>query len=293
MRDLHCVIAVRYGETGGDLGRTLFSSLTWLLLAAASCPMADAGEDPVPGPPTQSLTGQANNPNAPLTQLQIRDAFAPRLPGTSGTGNLFELEAVLPFKPREFFPHPTLMKITVPYITVPDPGGESALGDIALFDQVVFSAPWGSWAVGFAAVFPSNTARDIGQDTWQLGPAAAIMYTGTTNLVAGIVVQNPASLNSGSRHQKANALSITPTLTYTRPDGWFAGYSDFDWTFDWESNGDATIPLGVQLGRVFKIGNQAFNASVEAGYNVVRPSDSSTPRWMIGFEFTALFPGVL
>jgi hypothetical protein len=52
----------------------------------------------------------------------------------------------------------------------------------------------------------------------------------------------------------------------------------------------ALIPLGVQAGRIFETGNQPFSASIEAGYNVVRPNDSSTPRWMIGVGFTALFP---
>jgi hypothetical protein len=214
------------------------------------------------------------------------------LPGADGTANLLQLEAILPFKPRGIIPFPTLMKITIPYVTLPEPVDESNLGSIQIFDQAVFKESWGSWALGISLVFPSAAARDVDEETWQAGPAAAFMYTGVPNLVAGAVFQNPVSVGAGNR-KKSNALIITPTLTYNLPAGWFVGYSYFNWSFDWESDGAATIPLGLQGGRVFNIGRQAFSLSIEAGYNVARPHGTSTPRWMIGFEFTALFPRIL
>ena len=262
-----------------------------LLLTAGCATPAIAADDPAsPGGPSPSLADQANNPNAPLMQFQLRDVVAPHLPNADGTGNLLELEAVLPIRPLKFFPFPTLIKITAPLVTVPDPVGRTGFGNIQFFDQVVFKEPWGSWAVGIALVFPTADTKALGEQTWQAGPAAAIMYTGTRNLVAGAVFQNPASVSSSSHRSESNALLITPTLTYNLADGWFIGYSDFDWTFDWESNGDATIPLGLQGGRVYNIGRQPVNVSLEAGYNVVRPDDTSTPRWMVGLEFTLLFP---
>jgi hypothetical protein len=240
-----------------------------------------------------SLAEQSNNPNAPLTQVQLRDVFAPNVPDTDGRANSLELQVVLPFKPRDFFPFPTLMKITVPYVSAPGPIGTSAMDDIELFDQVVFKEPWGSWALGFTAVFPTATAKHIGQDRWQLGPAAAIIFTGIPNLVAGAVFQNAASVGSETDDRSVNGLAITPTLTYNLPHGWFVGYSDYDININWEDDNEVTIPLGLQVGRVFNIGKQAFNASFEGGYSIVRPDDTSTPRWVFGFELTALFRRVL
>ena len=73
------------------------------------------------------------------------------------------------------------------------------------------------------------------------------------------------SFAGNSDRPGVNALIITPTLTYNLEDGWFVGLSDYDWEFDWKHGGDATFALGVQVGRVFHIGHQAFSASIEVG----------------------------
>jgi hypothetical protein len=72
-------------------------------------------------------------------------------------------------------------------------------------------------------------------------------------------------------------LIVSPTLTYNLPAGWFAGYSDFNWDFNWKNGGAATIPVGVQVGKVFALGDQPFSLSLEAGYNVVRPKPLLPP----------------
>jgi hypothetical protein len=51
--------------------------------------------------------------------------------------------------------------------------------------------------------------------------------------------------------------------------------------------------LGGGIGRVFKFAGQAFNAQVEAFYNVLRagPGSISTPGdWQFRFEVALLFP---
>jgi hypothetical protein len=108
------------------------------------------------------------------------------------------------------------------------------------------------------------------------------MVTAIKNLQAGAVFQNPISFAGESSRDSVNTLTITPTLTYNLAGGWFGGYSDFDWIFDWKNNGEATIPIGFQLGRVFAVDSVPLSLSLEAGYNVVRPSDS--PEWLIGIE---------
>jgi hypothetical protein len=71
------------------------------------------------------------------------------------------------------------------------------------------------------------------------------------------------------------------------PNGWFAGYSDFDWSFDWRNGGAATIPLGVQTGKVFKLGKVPVSLSLEGAWLPVRPDGS--PEWLIGVELTVIF----
>ena len=66
-------------------------------------------------------------------------------------------------------------------------------------------------------------------------------------------------------------------------------------TADWNAPPGTrwTVPLGGGIGRVFKFAGQAFNAQVEAFYNVVRagPGSISTPGdWQFRFELSLLFP---
>ena len=194
--------------------------------------------------------------------------------------------------PPASFPSTSCIKATLPILaTTPNPDSATGLGDLQFFDLITIKQSWGRWGVGPILVFPTATSEVLGQGKWQVGPSVAAIYTGTRNLIAGAVLQNPISFAGDSSRPSVNYLIVTPTLTYNLPAGWFAGYSDFDWTFDWKDGGAATIPMGVQVGKVFKIGSQPFSFSVEAGYDVVRPADSYTPRWLVGVEFDVIIPG--
>jgi len=116
-----------------------------------------------------------------------------------------------------------------------------------------------------------------------------VIYTGTENLTIGFAAENPISFAGSPGRQDANALDITPTLTWNLPGNWFAGYSDFDFVFDWENGGRATIPVGAQAGRVFIIGKVPVSLSIEAAANVVKPSNTGTPDWQMNIEFTLIF----
>jgi hypothetical protein len=49
------------------------------------------------------------------------------------------------------------------------------------------------------------------------------------------------------------------------------------------------IPIGLQVGKVVRIGNQPISLSIEAGRAVARPSDMPDPGWIFGFEITPIF----
>ena len=117
----------------------------------------------------------------------------------------------------------------------------------------------------------------------------ALVYSGVKNVTAGAVFQNPISFAGDSGRAKVNELIIAPTLTYSLSKGWFAGLADYNWTFDWENGGEATLPLGVQVGRILRIGHQPFNVSVEVGRMAARPADTPDPGWILGFEFSPIF----
>jgi hypothetical protein len=146
----------------------------------------------------------------------------------------------------------------------------------------------GRWGFGPELVFPTATEIQLGAGKWQAGPSVALIYTGVKNLTAGFVLENPISF-AGSRHRPAvNQIVITPTFTFNLAEGWFFGMSDYNLTWNWENGGAATIPLGVQVGKVVRIGKQPISLSVEAGGAAARPAGTPNPGLILGFELSPI-----
>jgi hypothetical protein len=234
----------------------------------------------------RALANQVNDPTAPVTLFQFRDVVAPNVPGYDSPANLLQLEPVFPIFPTRLTPFEQLVKMTLPFPTTPNPGSQTGMGDLSLFDVATFRQSWGKWGFGPALVFPTATSSALGQGKWQAGPALAAIYTGTKNLTIGAVVQNPISFAGSSDRPAVNSLFITPTITYNLHHGWFAGYSDFEWSFDWRDSGAATIPLGAQAGKIFRLGKVPVSLSLEGAWFPVRPD--SSPEWLICLEFTVI-----
>jgi hypothetical protein len=276
-------------DTRAHAARALSAAAIVLALAAGDVRAQSA-------PPTgtadaRALSNQVNNPAAPVTLIQFRNVLLPRLEGASTATNEFQIQPVLPIGPFPSFPILQLIKITLPFPAAPSPIAASGFGDMQVFDLVSIKQSWGQWGFGPALVFPSASDSGLGQGKWQAGPSLAVIYTGVRHLTAGAVLQNPISFAGDHDRADINNLIVTPTLTYNLPDGWFAGVSDFNSTFDWKKDGAATILLGAQVGRVFSIGAQNFTMSVEAGGAAATARGTPAPGWILGFEFSPIFKG--
>lgn len=84
-------------------------------------------------------------------------------------------------------------------------------------------------------------------------------------------------------------MIITPTFTFNLKDGWFVGLTDYNFSFNWENGGAPTIPLGMQVGKVVRIGKQPMSMSIEAGGAAARPSGVPNPGLILGFEVSPIF----
>ena len=243
------------------------------------------------GVDARAVANQVNNPAAPVTLIQFRNILLPDVSGTDGVTNELQIQPVLPLGPFASLPFLQLVKVTLPFPSLPSPVSVGGVGDLQVFDLVSIEASWGRWGFGPALVFPTASDQALGQGKWQAGPAVAAIFTGVKNLTAGAILQNPISYAGGSDRADVNNLIITPTLTYNLPHGWFAGMSDFNWTFDWENDGAATILLGVQVGRIISIGKQMVSLSFEAGGAAAQPSTTPGTGWILGIEITPVFKG--
>ena len=195
------------------------------------------------------------------------------------------------------------MKITMPlYVAVPGSVnlqqlGVTGVGNLQLFDLITIKQSWGRWGFGPSRVFPTASSNGTGAGKYQIGPSVALIYTGIKNLTAGAVVQNPISYAGSPNRPNVNNMIISPTFTFNLKEGWFLGLSDYNWTFNWESGGtaakplgvSATVPLGVQVGKVVTIGRQPVSLSVEAGGAAAMPVGSPNPGLILGFEVSPIF----
>lgn len=142
--------------------------------------------------------------------------------------------------------------------------------------------------MGPVFVFPTASDDRLGAGKWQAGLAGAVLYEAIPHLQLGVIVQNPISFAGDDDREDVNQLIVQPIAQVNFPKGWYASMGDFNWTFDWENGGAATIPLALQLGRVVKIGSYDYNLSIEAAYAVAH--DGPAPRWMIRIGFSLLLP---
>lgn len=238
----------------------------------------------------QQLAKQANNPLGLLTQLQLRTVTGWDIPGPDSRGTQTQLQATLPFKPFGWLRTPTILRVTLPHGNLSGDDSISAFGGLQLYGQAAFSRSWGSWVAGLSVSVPSADERKAGQ-SWQAGPAAGFMITKYENLVFGALVQNPVAVSPSGKEKASSNLEISPTLTYNLPDGWFVGLSDFDWNIDW-SAGEALLPVGLQAGRVFRLGGRAYSLSIQAGRVLSAPDGDPFPVMLAGIEFTSLHPEI-
>jgi hypothetical protein len=269
-----------------------------------SAPTAKPRKEIAGGKTAQEIANEANNPAAPVTLVQFRDILLPNanapgivpgLGGASGMVNSLQVQPVLPIGPFKSFPHVQLMKITMPIavsISGSDPTQQfsvTGVGDLQVFDLLTFKQSWGRWGVGPALVFPTASANQLGAGKYQAGPSFALIYTGIKNLTAGAVIQNPISYAGSPNRPNVNNMLITPTLTFNLNDGWFVGMSDYNWSFNWENGGALTFPIGVQAGKILRIGKQPFSLSAEVGGVAARPANTPSPGWVFGFELSPIF----
>ena len=94
--------------------------------------------------------------------------------------------------------------------------------------------------------------------------------------VIGVLINNQWSVGGDPNRPAVNAFLAQPFANYNMAGGWFLNTSPII-TANWNapSGQKWTVPIGGGVGRVFKIDDQAYNASIQGYYNVVRPDHAA------------------
>jgi len=177
-----------------------------------------------------------------------------------------------------------------PAIPNPVPGdGATGLGDI---NYSLFFSPAAPgkviWGVGPSINFPTATDDQLGSEKWSTGPTA-VLLTQPKPWTLGVLGRQLWSFAGDSDRAEVNQFLLEPFVNYNLAKGWYL-ITDIIITANWKADPSNrwTVPLGGGVGKLFKIGNQAMNARVEAYYNIERPD--SAPEWQWGFTIQFLFP---
>ena len=94
------------------------------------------------------------------------------------------------------------------------------------------------------------------------------------------------SFQSGST---VSNFSYQAIVNYNLSKGWFLTFQPvISANFQREGSNQWTVPMGLGVGRVTKIGRQPINVQLHSYYNVVRPDGDAD--WTIRFQLTFLFP---
>lgn len=299
----------RGAHSGGDArperGTSLASALAWSVLAAddAAAPRVAGGQE-LPGADqgaamasgssassTEALAKAAQNPVANLIsvpfQYNANFGFGPE----DGVQSVLNIQPVIPFTLSKEWN--LITRTIVPIIYQPPVvnGGddEFGLGDITF---TTFLSPSNSegliWGVGPAFLIPTATSSVLGQGKFGIGPSVVGLYS-KGPWVVGALFNNIWSVAGSDSRPDVNQMTLQPFVNYNLPDGWYLTSAPIILA-NWEADSDDrwTVPIGGGFGRVFHLGKQPLNVSMQGYWNAERPP--VTGEWTLRFQVQLLFP---
>lgn len=252
---------------------------------------------------TQNLAKAAQNPIASLISVPIQNNFNFGVGPYDQTQYVLNVQPVIPVSlspswlvvNRIITPIVNQPTITINPPSAPglppnvDTGYSFGLGDInPQFYFVPKNTGNITLGIGPQFSFPTATTDVTGSGKWGVGPVGVIVYT-YSHWVIGALATQLWSFAGDSDRQAVSSFLLQPFINYNLPKGWYITTSP-QITANWmaEPGEQWTLPLGGGIGRLFKVGNQPVNASLQAYGNVIKPENG--PDWLLRFQIQLLFP---
>lgn len=247
--------------------------------------LIEPGEDEI-----AELARAAQNPVASMISLPFQSNTDFNFGPLDKTQSVLNIQPVIPFDLNDNWNLVT--RTIVPVVSMPGffPGQERETG---ISDTVftAFLSPKKSgkwiWGAGAAALIPTSSDPRLGPDEWGLGPSV-VALTMPGRWVVGGIANNIWSIGAESGN-KVNLMTVQPFVNYNYDGGWFLTFAPII-TANWEApdNQQWTVPLGGGFGRIFRIGKQPINASIQYYYNVEKPDFVGDTNLRLVWQF--MFP---
>ena len=236
--------------------------------------------------PTAQEMNNSNNPLTPALGLNLQDQYAASYYGLNNTGsNAVLARGVVPLK---LFGLPQIVRATVPIVTSADQplGSRTGLGDINVFDVLLFKVGPINLGVGPQLTLPSATNDRLGTGRWQAGPAGVLIAPEPWGLLGGLVTYQH-SFAGGNGRPVQNNLQAQPFVIYNLPQGFYLR-STATWNFDLE-RGNYYIPIGLGAGKIWNLPDgTTINLFAEPQYTVAHYQ--AAPQWQFFMGLNLQFP---
>jgi hypothetical protein len=265
--------------------------LATLLLVGTSATLA---EDAKPEHSHGNLAAAATNPLGDLLSLQLVYQYIISSYNSEGFSDAVMFQPVIPLKlPSKAVPL-VITRTTLPlYETTPDVNGmghKYGVGDLVSLILLVpeFKLKGQTIGLGTSTTVPTASSEFTGSGKWQFGPSAVYINTKTKKTQWGILGWYSWSIAGDADREDVSKLYFQPFYTKHFGKGAYVTTPDVAATYN-AKNGNWTLPLGVKLGKIIKIGKYPLNCSGEGFYSPL--DDGPSPQWAVKFIVSYLVPG--
>jgi len=243
-----------------------------------------AGVDGLQHQDLTEIDRQLSNVLSPLWSLVFQNNLSLKngdLIDGSVAANTFYFQPSLPIpvgenKDMVFIARPVFPLATSPILNLTSSDGVdghvTGLGDIQLLSLIGPNRKEGVvWGLGATFKFPTASDPELGEGKYQAGPACLLSYL-SKDWTIRINPQHWMSYAGDDNRQSTNQTEIAYSIHYHLPDGWSTGMAPTI-TIDWKAkSGDRlTFPIGMGLGKVFRVGDMPVKVRFEVHYSVIHP----------------------
>jgi hypothetical protein len=240
------------------------------------------------------LTKAVQNPVASLISVPIQNFTDFNIgPFARDRNTVLQFQPVIPARISANWN--LISRVIVPVLYQPDIS-QKHLGTFGLGDTnpSFFFSPAKAgkliWGVGPAFLLPTATDDALGTGKFCIGPTV-VALTQPGHWTIGALVNNLFSVAGPSDRSDVNSMTLQYFVNYNLKKGYFLTSQPII-SANWNaSSGNVwLVPFGGGIARIFKLGPQPVNASVQAYYNAKRPDVVPSPTWQLKFQFALLYP---
>jgi hypothetical protein len=232
---------------------------------------------------TQDLAAAAQNPVAAMCSLPFQNSiYGGAGPNHDATANVLNIQPVIPITvgDRSIISRTITPLIYLPSLTTGPSditeqslfsGSHFGLGDI---NQSFYFSPAKTdgliWGLGPSVNLPTATATPLGSAKFSLGPAAVALAM-PKPWVIGTLVRQLFSVARPSNRPNVSKLLLQAFVNYNMEAGWYLVSSPIIIANWLAPSNKWAYPVGGGVGKIFRIGQQPMNASLQAFDYVASP----------------------